>query len=351
VFAGYNYQRRKFTDFDAVESQNWLTIGLSKTAGGHSFALHGMFSFEPFTMRDIGSPQVFQTGETFHGAPLIDYQHPHDLIMNLGVVYRRTARSVDFGIAAYAVGPAPLGPTTFMHRASAADNPQSPLSHHHLDATHVTPGVVTLSAGAKGFRIEAGAFHGREPDENRLDLDTGALDSFGARLSWAGGPWQAQISGADLKTPERASPYDATRLTASVSFAKGDEQRAFSWTAAVGQNRGVFGTLEAYLVEGSRRIGRHAFYGRAESVDKDILDAGFHPIGTSHTHRPSRIGALTMGYVRTIRARTRGALGIGGDITGYLVPGNLVESYRSPLSFHVFLRLAGSGGARLSHRH
>jgi len=112
----------------------------------------------------------------------------------------------------------------------------------------------------------------------------------------------------------------------------------------------VFGTLEAYLVEGTRRIGRHAFYGRAESVDKDILDAGFHPIGASHTHRPLRIGAVTIGHMRTIRARTRGALGIGGDITGYLVPGNLDESYGSPLSFHVFLRLAVSGGTRLSHR-
>ena len=52
-----------------------------------------MFSLEPFTLRDIGSPQVFQTGETFNGAPLIDYQHPHDLIMNLGArVFARRSR-------------------------------------------------------------------------------------------------------------------------------------------------------------------------------------------------------------------------------------------------------------------
>jgi hypothetical protein len=73
VFAGYNYQLRKFTDFDEVESQNWLMTSLSKAfSGGSSLHLIAMFSFEAFTLQDIGSPQVFQTGETFNGGPLID---------------------------------------------------------------------------------------------------------------------------------------------------------------------------------------------------------------------------------------------------------------------------------------
>ena len=42
-----------------------------------------MLSFEPFSLDDIGSPQAFQTGETFNNAPIIDYQHPHDLLMQL----------------------------------------------------------------------------------------------------------------------------------------------------------------------------------------------------------------------------------------------------------------------------
>lgn len=352
LFFGYNYQKRKFTDFDAVESQNWVMTALSKTFGGGSgFQLSGMFSLEPFTLRDIGSPQVFQTGETFQGAPLVDYQHPHDLIMNLGGSYTQPIGATWLTLSAYAVGPAPIGPPVFMHRASAADNPQSPLSHHYLDATHVTPGVVSIGIERNGFGLEFGAFHGREPDENRLDLDTAALDSFGGRLSFADGPWQVQISGADLKTPERKSPYDAKRLTASVSYYKGDELRSIAWTAAFGQNREVFGNLEAYLVEATRRAGRHSLYARVESVAKDILDAGFHPIGTSHAHRQSQIGALTLGYVRTVTARSFGSLGIGGDVTGYLVAENLREAYGSPLSFHVFARISAAAGARLTHRH
>ena len=54
-----------------------------------------MLSLEPFSLDDIGSPQVFQTGETYNNAPLIDYQHPHDLVMQLGVDLTRASRPRD----------------------------------------------------------------------------------------------------------------------------------------------------------------------------------------------------------------------------------------------------------------
>jgi hypothetical protein len=352
AFVGYNYQYRKFTDFDEFESQNWLMTTLAKSFSAAShLRLDAMWSLEPFTLRDVGSPQVFQTGETFNGAPLVDYQHPHDLVMNLGAEFSRAVGATIVSIQGYAVGPAPYGPPVFMHRPSATENPQAPLSHHYLDAAHITPGVVAIGIERAGFTFEAGAFHGQEPDEDRLDLDTGALDSHGARLSWADGPWSMQVSGADLETPERLSPYDAARLTASVSYFKGDANRSIAWMAAFGQNREVFGNLEAYLLEGTRRFSRNVFYARAESVEKDILDAGFHPIGVAHTHRPSLVSALTLGYTRDVASRTWGSFGIGGDVTGYLVPDNLKESYGSPVSFHFFLRYRGSAGTPLHHRH
>lgn len=349
AFGGYNYQHRKFTDFDEIESQNWLMTSLQRSFGRSELHFVGMFSAEAMTLRDLGSPQVFQTGETFKGAPLIDYQHPHDLFMNLGAAYSRTADHTSLTVGAYVVGPAPLGPTTFMHRMSAAENPQVPLSHHYLDSTHISSGVVTVGIERAGFSFEAGAFHGREPDENRLDLDTGALDSYSGRASWADGPWSFQISGAHLKTPERKSPYNESRLTASASYFKGDERNSMAWTAAFGQNRDVFGNLEAYLFEGTKRAGKNAFYTRIEHVAKDILDAGFHPIGIKHTHRQSPIGALTAGYVRDVAAPAWGTLGIGGDVTRYRVPKNLAEPYGSPVSFHVFVRYRGRAGARMNH--
>lgn len=158
-----------------------------------------------------------------------------------------------------------------------------------------------------------------------------------------------QLSGADLKAPERKSPYDATRVTASVSYFRGDANRSLAWMAAFGQNREVFGRLEAYLIEGTRRFSRNALYARAETVAKDILDAGFHPIGTAHTHRQSQVSALTLGYLRDVVSQTWGTFGVGGDVTGYIVADNLSESYGSPLSFHLFLRYRGKAGAPHVH--
>jgi hypothetical protein len=48
-----------------------------------------------------------------------------------------------------------------------------------------------------------------------------------------------------------------------------------------------------------------------------------------------------------------GALGLGGDITGYIVPANLEESYGSPVSIHAFVRYRGRAGtaAGMTHHH
>ena len=97
VFGGFNYQRREFTDFDAWESQNWVMGSAARRRGPWQFHVSTMLSAEPFTVADIGSPQAFQTGETFRNAPLIDYQHPHDLIMQLGGEALRTSGRTDRG--------------------------------------------------------------------------------------------------------------------------------------------------------------------------------------------------------------------------------------------------------------
>jgi hypothetical protein len=179
----------------------------------------------------------------------------------------------------------------------------------------------------------------REPDENRLDLDLGALDSTAARLSWTRGPWYAQVSGALLTQPELITPYDAKKVSASLAYTTGDDTRGVAWMAAFGQNREIHGNLEAYLLEATVRVSAMTTaYTRIESVAKSILDAGFHPPGTFHRHRQSQVGALTIGYVRDVLRTRAGGFGAGVDVTGYLVPSNLMEPYGSPVSFHMFLR-------------
>src|SRR6476659_7288860 len=65
VFFGYNYQLREFRDQSAWESQNWFMLHGERSLGHGAFQLESMISLEPFTMRGIGSPQLFQTGESY----------------------------------------------------------------------------------------------------------------------------------------------------------------------------------------------------------------------------------------------------------------------------------------------
>jgi hypothetical protein len=336
VFFGFNYQRRKFTDFSAWESQNWMMVNGERQVRRGTLRLVSMLSFEPFTMGDIGSPQVFQTGEMFRGAPIIDYQHPHDLVMGLGAEYRRAAGRVTVIAGADLVGSPTLGPPVFMHRPSAAETPHAPLAHHHLDSSHITPGVVRGGIEAGAWRVEGSWFHGREPDSNRTDLDLGPLDSVAMRVAWTRGGWSAQISGAHLTQPEAVTPFDAKKLTGSLGWTSPDGRLA--WLAAFGQKREIHGNLEAFLFEATlRATAWDSVYTRVESVAKDILDVGFHP-GAFHRHRQSHVGALTAGYVRDWWRGPGGSFGTGGDITGHIVPANLQESYGAPVSFHAFVR-------------
>jgi hypothetical protein len=339
AFIGFNYQYRKFRDFNAFESQNWVMATGRRSAARGTVVVSSMLSLEALTLRDIGSPQVFQTGETFRRAPLVDYQHPHDLFMGLGTQYSRPLGRTTIMAAVDLVGSPSIGPAAFMHRPSALENPQAPLSHHYMDSTHITPGVVRGGITAGEWRAEASWFRGREPDENRLDIDLGALDSTAARLSWNRGSWSAQVSGAMLTQPELLTPYDARRLTASIAYSAGDETRGIAWLASFGQNREIHGNLEAYLFEANLRASATTtVYTRVESVAKSILDAGFHPPNAFHRHRQSQVGALTVGYVRDVLRGRAGGFGAGVDVTGYLVPANLDEPYGSPVSFHMFLR-------------
>lgn len=354
IFVGYNKQRRKFTDFDAVESQNWIMATAARVAGPWTTVVVAGGTLEPFTLADLGSPQVFQTGETFGNAPLIDYQHPHDLAMHLGVDVMRAAGPARVTLGAALVGGPPIGPPAFMHRASAIENPQVPLSHHQLDATHITHGLVRAVVEWRGARLEGAAFRGQEPDEQRTDLDLGRLDSQALRIGYARGGWDAQLSSAWLTKPERLSTYDAERRTASVSYSRGTGDRTFAAIVAAGQNREVHGNLEAYLAEAVVRPSRGwAAYTRVEWLDKDILDAGYHPIGIGHSHRQSRVGAFTLGGVKDVVTGAFGRLGVGADVTTYRVPANLQDSYGRPLSMHVFVRYYGRVGTSAvpMHRH
>ncbi|HEY0006294.1 MAG TPA: hypothetical protein VGB17_16050, partial [Pyrinomonadaceae bacterium] len=186
------------------ESQNWLMPMAFRRVGDGTLQLRGMFSFEPFTFSGGGSPQLFQTGETYKGQPLVDRQHPHDLLMELSATYTMPIgeRATWFTYLGFPGEPA-LGPTAFMHRMSASENPSAPLTHHLQDSTHISFGVFTTGFTYRWLKLEGSLFNGREPDENRYNFEFNPWNSRSVRLSVApNDDWSMQWSYGLLKNPE-----------------------------------------------------------------------------------------------------------------------------------------------------
>jgi len=328
-----------------VESGNWNMLHVGTALWGGRLSLMMMNSLEPATYAERGSPQLFQTGETFDGKPLVDRQHPHDFFMNLSATWRHQLgeRSAAW-IQLAPVGDPALGPTAFMHRASAGENPTAPLGHHWEDSTHIAFDVVTAGFGWRSFALEGSAFHGAEPDQHRWDIESGQLDSASGRLRWLPGrPWSAQVSYGFLKNPEAAEPGDLRRFTASVSYGA-DGSEPFAATFLYGRNDEAHGASQAWLLEGAWRAGRlDQVYARAEYVQKDFDLLAFK--GEPHIEPPdaprlANVFAVTLGYVRDFDLLGKLATGLGGDLTVYSFPSALEPAYGSfPVSGHFFFRL------------
>ena len=131
-----------------------------------------------------------------------------------------------------------------------------------------------------------------------------------------------------------------SRLTASMEFDGTVRSRPLAALLAWGRNGEIHGALDGYLVEWAlHTTARGTFYGRAESVAKDILDLGGpDPLGFVEFHRISHVAALTLGYLHDLSGRRWGRIGIGADATVYRVGENMLDSYGAPHSFHIFLR-------------
>ena len=328
-----------------VRSQNWLMVMGHRPVGRGTLTFTGMATAEPLTVGAAGYSEIFQEGEAFHGLQVTDRQHPHDLLMQASAAWRvPLGAQSSFTLVGAPVGQAALGPVPFMHRASSAENPTAPLSHHIFDSTHLASGVVLAGMSLGTVSVEGSVFRGREPDEHRYDVEFGALDSWSVRLWWRpASAWTLQASHGFLHEPEQLEPGNQRRTNGSASWFRQNASNYTAITVALGRTTRQFSTVNALLVEGTHWFGRTSIYGRAESlgVETEIL------LFPEQVHRPhagelvDTVQAFTAGIVRDV-ARIRGlSLGIGGDVTLYGVPPLLQVTHgRNPQSFHVFLRLA-----------
>jgi hypothetical protein len=322
---------------DKLYSPNWFMASAEHRLGARdAFEAELMLSLEPATVTDRRYPLLFQTGETAYGAALMDAQHPHNFIMGLGFHYTHELSEDTFVDAYFApVGDPALGPVAYPHRASAMELPEAPISHHWQDSTHIADEVVTLGISHNKLRLEASGFHGAEPGENRWIVQSGAIDSWSARLwFFPAKNWAAQVSAGRIAHPEALEPGDQVRTTASLHYTK--PLPVGSWSSSLIWGR-IHSTashrnLNAYLAESVLPIRKNNFItGRFELVDKDDLFPVFH--GTF------RIGEYTVGYTRDIDLFRSVETGIGANFTTYSLPGAIKSYYGDhPVGGNIFIR-------------
>jgi hypothetical protein len=343
IFVDYNQQGGPRGEGKA-ESVNWAMLMQQHKLGRGSILIREMLSAESLTAPHPGFPELFQTGETYHGQPLVDHQHPHNVFAELSLDYKiQSSRNVSWEFYGAAAGDPALGPVAFMHRASASELPMAPLSHHLQDSTHTSFGVVTAGVIISRLKFEASAFNGREPDETRYGIQFAPLDSWSARVSLAASRyWTAQYSYGRLEQPEALEPGSQRRQTASIEYVRPFVGGSWATSAVWGRVHKVLTdrTLNSFLLETTANFKKSNYaFSRIELVDKDELFPNQPSLPTF------RIGAFTFGGAHDLVHSRLLKLAIGGDVTFYSKPAALDAAYgNNPVSFQLFLRLRPSSG-------
>ena len=339
IFVDYNQQGGPRGGGAKAESVN-VGMLMEQHALGHGTILfRQMFSAESLTSPHPGFPELFQTGETYHGMGLVDHQHPHNVFAELSALYLLPlSEKVTWELYGGPSAEPALGPVTYIHRTSASELPLAPLGHHLQDSTHTSFGVVTTGFVVDRVKLEATAFNGREPNEERWSIQPAALDSWSGRASVAPTrDWTAQYSIGRLQHPEALEPTSQWRQTASVEYdrplAGGNWATSVIWGRVHKIETGV--NLNSYLFESTLNFLRRDYvFTRLELVDKDELfpQAAVHPA--------YRIGAYTFGGVRDLVQNRAWQFGVGADMTIYSKPAVLDAAYGNyPVSFQIFLRM------------
>ncbi|KFE71375.1 hypothetical protein [Hyalangium minutum] len=345
LFGGYDWQQGA-RGGDAPLGLGWLMLMADRELGAGRLGARVMLSPEPFTAQHHGGyPLLLQTGETYRGEPLRDRQHPHDLFMELAAVYTHVL-SNNWGFQLYAApaGEPALGPAAFPHRLSASSDPLAALSHHWQDSTHISFGVLTAGLLTPVAKLEGSWFNGREPDENRLDIDFRKLDAYSLRLSVNPTPEvSAQVSYGYLPSHDVLHADEPLhRLTASAMFHRplGDGG-LWATTAVFGRNvEGEHGGTNAYLLETNLNLdGRNVLFGRAELIEKTGHDLSLDEPLAEETFP---VTVLALGYLRNLGHVGPVVPGVGLRAAVNFVPERLESTYggRTPVGGMLYLRLS-----------
>lgn len=333
---------------DKLFSTNWIMPMAQQRFGRGMLTLRTMLSLEPATISDRRYPELFEEGETAYGLPIVDGQHPHDFFMEIAALYDyKLGERTLLSLYAAPVGDPALGPPAYPHRASASEDPITPLGHHLQDSTHVADDVITLGITRRIFRLEASGFHGREPGEDRWDIDQGKIDSWATRLTMnPARNWSFQYSIGQLHSPEVLFPTeDVRRMTASLMYNR--PLRHGNWASLIlwGRNQSLLdGNVgNSYLLESTLQfLKKNYAWIRIENVDRiNELLIGENSLPTGFAERYfARVQAYTAGYDREVAHMAHISTAVGAQATWYGVPATLQPAYGAhPASVTMFLRV------------
>ena len=324
---------------DQFGSINWV-MGMAKRPFQNGrLTLRGMLSLEPFTIRGCGYPDLLASGEVCDGHPIVDRQHPHDLFMEVAAQYDRPLTE-GLGLQVYGglAGEPALGPVAYPHRISAMPNPIAPLSHHWLDASHITFGVFTGGVYGRRWKVEGSLFNGREPDDERYNFEFAALDSFSGRVWYLPNENLAlQVSAGHLaeaeEDVEEATRVDVDRVTASATYHRPIRDGASLWATTLAWGRNTEEGLATNFVLAETSVTfdeQDSWYGRFEVGRKTAHDLDVHGVEPDRLFTLSKVQA---GYTRYFDAWNGLKPGVGAALSMSLVPSALDTVYGNRASF------------------
>ena len=334
---------------------NWGMLQARRRAGEGRFGVRAMISLEPWTLGDCGYISYLATGEVCEGDTIHDRQHPHDLFMELAADYDRPLLgSWRWQIYGGLSGEPALGPVSFPHGFPPWLNPIAPISHHWMDATHISFGVVTAGATTSDGRSKD-RFSMEESRTRIVRISTWARST---RFRDADVPAEREVRASSLRRPPcrggiRVSAAAAQRYRQADGLADlpspVDQNGIWASTLAYGVNAGRViipadefdATTQALLFETSVDLrDTHTFFGRAEVVEKPAEDL--------HAHEFARsiftLAKLQAGYVRELKPWNGLRVGFGGTASISIVPEDLASRYdgRVAPGFGVFVSLRPS---------
>ena len=334
----YDHQSGRRGDDKAFASG--MLMGMAqRPVGNGTLQFKAMLSPDPI-MGKSGYPLLLASGETANGTDrLIDRQHPHDFFMELaGSISQNIGPKSSVFLYAGLPGEPAFGPPAFMHREAILDSPEAPISHHWLDSTHITFGVLTGGVVMDRVKLEVSRFNAREPDQHRWDIETGPLDSTSLRVSWNPTAELAlQGSWGHFEDPEQLEPgVDQNRWSASALYAR---EIGPGWklagTLAWGRKSVEGHRDDAYVAEASMKHADWTVFGRGEITEnRELVDL--------EEHGPAyRVGKVSVGAVRDFRIAEHLTLGAGGLLAVNFVPDSLAPLYggNNPIGTMGFLRL------------